>query len=75
MRPTHISLAEEGLSGELYLLENLGESMLLNLSVGDDLLKVRLPEIRRFADNESLKLAFDPRCVHLFDPQTHLRID
>lgn len=75
VRPTHISLAEEGLSGELYLLENLGESMLLNLSVGDDLLKVRLPEIRRFADNESLKLAFDPRCVHLFDPQTHLRID
>ena len=35
----------------------------------------RLPEVRDFADGERLRLAFDPRYVHLFDPTTRLRID
>jgi ABC-type sugar transport system ATPase subunit len=75
VRPTHIALASEGLPARLYLSENLGDSMLLNLDVSDRLLKVRLPEVRRFAENESLNLAFDPRYLHLFDPQTRRRID
>jgi multiple sugar transport system ATP-binding protein len=74
VRPTHISLAPEGLAATLYLSENLGESMLLNFTVGEHLIKVRLPEVRRFDDNQALHLAFDPRHLHLFDPQTRLRI-
>ena len=75
IRPAHIALAGEGLPATLYLSENLGESMLLNLDVGDELIKVRLPEVRGFAEEERLHLAFDPDQVHLFDPETRLRID
>ena len=74
VRPSHIRLADEGLGGRLYLSENLGESMLLNLHVGDDLVRVRLPEVRRFGENELLHLTFDPNHIHLFAPQTGLRI-
>ena len=74
VRPTHISLAPEGLAATLYLSENLGESMLLNFTVGEHLIKARLPEVRHFDDNQALHLTFDPRHLHLFDPQTRLRI-
>lgn len=75
VRPSHIRLADEGLPARLYFSENLGESMLLNLHVGDDLVRVRLPEVRGFGDNELLHLAFEPGQIHLFDPRTGLRID
>ena len=74
IRPSHLHLAERGLSARLYLSENLGESMLLNVNVGEILMKVRLPDVRNFAENQSFHLAFDPDLVHLFDPKTRRRI-
>jgi ABC-type sugar transport system ATPase subunit len=74
VRPSHIRLSDEGLPARLYLSENLGESMLLNLHVGDALVKVRLPEVHRFGENEPLQLTFEPEFVHLFDPATRKRI-
>ena len=75
VRPSHIGLAESGLPATLYLSENLGETMLLNCSVGETIVKVRLPEVRRFTENEPVCLAFDPAFVHLFDPASGARID
>ena len=75
IRPAHIAVRDAGLAADLYLSENLGETMLLNVNIGEHLVKVRLPEVRRFEDNERLHLAVDPAHVHLFDPQTRLRID
>jgi ABC-type sugar transport system ATPase subunit len=74
VRPSHIRLAAQGLRARLYISENLGESMLLNVEVGDQLAKVRLSEMRRFADDEILHLTFEPGFVHLFDPDTRQRI-
>ncbi len=48
--------------------------MLLNFNVGEQLVKVRIPEVRRFADGETAHLALDPNQIHLFDPKTRLRI-
>ncbi len=75
VRPSHIHLAETGLSTQLFLSENLGESMLLNLQFGERVIKVRLPDVRRFNDTEALHLAFDLDHIHLFDSQTGRRID
>ncbi len=74
-RPSHIGLADAGLGATLYLSENLGESTLLNLKVGETLIKVRLPEVRKFAEGEAVRLAFEHDSVDLFDPQTRLRIN
>ncbi len=75
VRPSHIRLSDRGLKAGLYLSENLGEGMLLNCTHGSDLIKVRLPEVRRFTDNETLNLAFDPDAIHLFDPDRRTRIE
>ena len=74
IRPSHIRLADSGLSARLFLSENLGETMLLYLHVGERLIKVRLPELRHFADNQAIHLAFEPDHVHLFDLQNGRRI-
>lgn len=75
VRPSHIALSAKGLPAKLYLSENLGEGMLLNFEVGENLIKVRLPEVRRFSDNESVNLAFEPGHIHLFDPKSGSRIE
>ena len=75
VRPSHIRLDGEGLAARLYLSENLGETMLLNFHVADQLVKVRLPEVRYFPENEVMSLTFEPDHIHLFDPRTGLRIE
>ena len=75
IRPGRIRLAEDGLPGRLVLSENLGEAMLLNVEVDGALVKLRLPEVRRFAEGSPVRLAFDPADVLLFDPETRRRID
>lgn len=75
IRPSHISLAKKGLKTDLYLSENLGEGMLLNCAYGDDIVKVRLPEVHDLADGSELRLSFDPEQIHLFDPVSRTRIE
>jgi len=75
IRPSHVRLTGvDGVPARLLLSENLGESMLLNLAIGDHVVKLRLPEVRRFSEGETLHLAFDPAHIHLFDPTTRRRI-
>jgi len=75
IRPSHIAPSNRGLKTELYLSENLGEGMLLNCKHGEDIIKVRLPEVRRLTDGSELRLSFDPQHFHLFDPVSRRRID
>jgi ABC-type sugar transport system ATPase subunit len=74
IRPSHVHLSGTGLPGRLLLSENLGESMLLNLDVDGQIVKLRLPAVRRFSEGEMLHLTFDPEHVHFFDPQSRKRI-
>ncbi|XWN31596.1 MAG: ABC transporter ATP-binding protein [Devosia sp.] len=74
VRPSHIQVANTGLEGRLYLSENLGESMLLNVAVADDIVKVRLNEVRHLGSNAPIHLTFDPAFIHLFDSATGQRI-
>lgn len=75
IRPSHIRLADSGIPARVVLSENLGESMLINAETDGTPIKVRLPEVRRIEDGESVRLAFDPASIHLFDPETKRRID
>jgi ABC-type sugar transport system ATPase subunit len=74
IRPGHIRLDPEGMPARLYLSELLGETMLLNLSFGEHLLRMRLAEKRRFGDGEALRIAFDRDQLHLFDRESGVRI-
>jgi ABC-type sugar transport system ATPase subunit len=75
IRPSHIRLAQDGLPARLLLSENLGESMLLNVDAAGAIVKLRLGEVCHIATGAALRLAFDSAHIHLFDPQSHRRIE
>jgi ABC-type sugar transport system ATPase subunit len=75
IRPSHIRVAETGVPARVVLSENLGETMLVNAEIEGRPVKVRLPEVRRIGDGETVRLVFEPNHIHLFDPQSKRRID
>ena len=75
IRPGRVRLADDGIPGRLVLSENLGETMLLNVEIDGALVKLRLPEVRRFAEGDAVRIAFDRADILLFDPETRRRID
>jgi multiple sugar transport system ATP-binding protein len=75
VRPSHIRIDADGVPAQLYLSENLGESHLLNLYLGDNLVKMRVTDMQGFKDGDTVGISFDTDALHLFDRETGLRID
>jgi ABC-type sugar transport system ATPase subunit len=75
IRPNHLKIDPDGIPAQLYLSENLGESRLLNLYLGDQLIKLRTSESTRFSDGDSVPIGFDSASVHLFDTDSGVRIN
>ncbi|GMQ75416.1 MAG: ABC transporter ATP-binding protein [Gammaproteobacteria bacterium] len=75
IRPSHLRVAPGGIPSQLYLSENLGESRLLNLKLGDILIKMRVSESVHIADTETVPIAFDMDSIHLFDADSGWRVD
>lgn len=75
IRPGSLRVDPNGISTRLYLEENLGETRLLNLKLGDMLIKMRISQAERPTDGESVPVSFDPNAIHLFDADTGLRVE
>jgi ABC-type sugar transport system ATPase subunit len=74
IRPSSVRIDGDGIPARLYLSENLGESVLLNLFLGDDLVKVRVASFDGGREGDVVPIAFDPAAIHLFDTESGLRI-
>jgi multiple sugar transport system ATP-binding protein len=68
VRPADIGFAEDGIPATVELAELLGDDMILDLRVGDTMIKSRLMLDRRFAEGEPVRIAFDWSRLHFFDP-------
>lgn len=75
IRPSHLRIDPQGIPTRLYLSENLGESRLLNLYLGERLIKLRTSESAHFTDGETVPVSFDSKSVHLFDSDSGSRIE
>ncbi len=75
IRPGHLRIDPDGIPTQLYLSENLGESRLLNLKLGDVLVKMRVAQTEPIVDGETVPIAFDAESLHLFDADTGLRVE
>jgi ABC-type sugar transport system ATPase subunit len=75
IRPSHIRIDPQGLPARLFVSEHLGESMLLNLHLGEHLVKVRIATPEAFTEGEEIPIAFEPDYIHLFHPETGARIE
>jgi ABC-type sugar transport system ATPase subunit len=74
-RPGDITVGTEGLSATVFVSELLGETTLVNLKVGDQIVKMRLNSRSPFGDGDEVRLRLDPNRLHLFDRDTHRRIE
>ena len=75
IRPSQLRIDPDGIPAQLYLSENLGESRLLNLYLGEHLIKLRTTEAGTFSDGDSVPIFFDTASIHLFDAETGQRIE
>ena len=75
VRPGHVRIDPNGIPTRLYLSENLGETHLLNLKMGEVLVKMRAANAERITEGETVPIAFEPESIHLFDAKTGRRVE
>jgi multiple sugar transport system ATP-binding protein len=74
IRPGDVRIDGDGLPATVYLSELLGETMIVNLRFGEQLIKARLLEKRHFQDGDEVRISFNLPNVHLFDRASGHRI-
>jgi len=67
VRPADIGFAADGIAATVELVELLGDDVIVDLRVGEALLKARLMLNRRFAEGEAVRIALDRDRLHFFD--------
>jgi ABC-type sugar transport system ATPase subunit len=69
IRPEHIQISptkSEGAELEVFEVEPLGDEVIVNLRMGDDLIKVRTSQTR-LTIGQKAWITFDEDKIHLFD--------
>jgi ABC-type sugar transport system ATPase subunit len=74
LRPGALSFADKGIPGHVDLVEDLGDSSIVNVTVGERLVKVRTQHRPRVSEGEAVHLHFDPTALHLFDRDSGARL-
>ena len=78
IRPIYINISEpaEGqtVSGEVYVFEDIGESGILTVQIGDALIRVELSPGYSFKLGERVNITFDLKKILIFNPTTGERI-
>jgi ABC-type sugar transport system ATPase subunit len=74
IRPGAIRLADSGIPAKVYLVEQLGESAIADLHVGDSLVRARIDRRQRLREGDTVHLAFSPEDIHLFESKTRRRL-
>ncbi|MDX3973522.1 ABC transporter ATP-binding protein [Shinella sp.] len=75
-RPEDMRVVERGsghLSGDIYAAELLGDAVLVAVSIGHEMVNVKMPPDCRLAEGETIDVVFDPGKIHLFDAATGAR--
>jgi multiple sugar transport system ATP-binding protein len=74
VRPGALRLAGDGLSARVYLVEPMGETTIVNVLVGDTLVKLRTERPGALREGDTVHVTFDAEDMHLFDAGTGQRV-
>ncbi len=78
IRPIYIYISKPGenqiISGEVYIFEDIGESGILTVQIGDALIRVELSPGYSFKLGEKVNITFDLEKILIFNPTTGERI-
>jgi ABC-type sugar transport system ATPase subunit len=75
LRPGALQLAQSGVPAKVELVENLGETSIVDLQIADQPAKLRTEGRVVAHEGEQVFVAFDPAAAQVFDAATGLRID
>lgn len=76
VRPEDITISTEdtGISGEVYVVEPLGDRMIYDIRLGTNILKAKTPPTYRVQAGTKLNLSFNMDRIHVFDTKTQQAI-
>lgn len=74
LRPGALSFAGHGIPGRVDLVEDLGDSSIVNVEVGEQLVKVRTQHRPGVREGEAVHLHFDATALHLFGRDSGARL-
>jgi ABC-type sugar transport system ATPase subunit len=75
VRPADLRLASTGLPARVELIEELGDSRIVNLVAEGLALKMKCDNTAALCDGQSVHLGLAPASAHLFDRQTGQRLN
>ena len=75
IRPAALRIAPTGLPARVDLIENLGDTTIVDLDVGGQLIKLRTDQPPHVREGDAVHVAFAPEAVHLFDRDSGARRD
>jgi ABC-type sugar transport system ATPase subunit len=73
VRPAGVRLAPQGLPARVELVEDLGDSAIVDLVANGALVKMRTEGRPAVGEGEQVHIAFDTAALHVFDPASGLR--
>ena len=75
IRPSSVRLGPSGIPARIDLIENLGDALLLDLSLDQMTIRARTGTEVTSREGESVFFSAEPTHVHLFDAETRIRIN
>jgi inositol-phosphate transport system ATP-binding protein len=70
IRPEDVTIADEGLAGEIYVVEPLGRDDLIDVRVGEASIRVLADPALGLKIGDTVRLNFNGHKVQFFDPET-----
>ena len=74
VRPSALRMAADGLKARVDLIEDLGDTALLDLACGDVSMRMRLGDSAPPREGDMISITARPQDIHLFDPATKMRL-
>jgi multiple sugar transport system ATP-binding protein len=74
VRPGALHIAAAGLPARVDLIEDLGDTTIVDLDVAGQLVKVRMDRRPAVREGERIHVAFAPAAAHLFDRESGARV-
>jgi ABC-type sugar transport system ATPase subunit len=74
IRPSDLRLAPSGIPARVELIEDLGDSLIVDFDVNGQRVKLRSGPNPPVAEGQAAHLAFEPQAAHLFDRDTGERL-
>jgi ABC-type sugar transport system ATPase subunit len=73
VRPAALRVSDTGLPARVYLVENLGDTTIVDLDVAGHVIKLRTDQPPNVREGEHVHVAFASQALHLFDADSGAR--